>query len=516
MRKTKSVSCVGLLLLVAVVAVPNSTAVEARPNIVMIYTDDVGFGDVSCYGGRVPTPHIDKLAAGGRVFTNAHATSASCTPSRFALMTGVYPWRRRGTGIAPGNAGMIIPPEQTTLPRTLQQAGYKTAAIGKWHLGLGPSDTGPDWNGEITPGPRQLGFDYSLIIPATVDRVPCVYVENERVVGLDPADPIEVDYRQQIGDWPTGKANPELLTMRASHGHDNTIVNGIGRIGFMTGGRAALWNDADISDVLVEKATRFIKDNSGTPFFIYFATHDIHVPRSPHSRFAGKSGRGARGDVILQLDDAVGSILKALEDAGVRDDTLVIFSSDNGPVVDDGYIDGSIENLGDHRPAGPLRGAKYSAFEAGTRVPFIVNWPRGVSPKRVGALFSQVDLLASLATLAGQEIAADEASDSQNQLPLLIGKSDEGRKHVIEQSLGGVLSFLSDDWKYIEPRKGPAVMSGPKMGPEQPIETGNAAEPQLYDLRQDIGETTNVAQQHPDVVKKLSELLEATRSLPQN
>ncbi|MGL4594658.1 MAG: sulfatase family protein [Thermoguttaceae bacterium] len=483
-----------------------------RPNIVVIYTDDVGYGDLSCYGGKIPTPNIDSLASKGLLFTNAHATSASCTPSRFALMTGTYPWRRADTKIAPGNAGSIISPNQMTLPRILQQAGYQTAAIGKWHLGLGPSETGPDWNGVISPGPRQLGFTESFIIPATVDRVPCVFVENERVYRLDPNDPIEVDYNKKIGTWPTGKENPELLTMHTTHGHDNTIVNGIGRIGFMTGGKSALWTDTDISDVLTARGVDFIKRNKETPFFLYFSTHDIHVPRSPHSRFAGKSGRGARGDVILQMDDAVGTIIRTLEEIGIRDNTLILFSSDNGPIINDGYFDGSMENLGDHLATGPLRGAKYSAFEAGTRVPFIVSWPAEVKPGQVDALFSQVDLLASFAALTDQVVPVGEAKDSENHLPTFLGKSKEGRDFLIEQSVFGLLSCLSKEWKYIEPRqKGIAKMDGPRMGNNEPVETGNFPEPQLYNLHGDIGETTNVASEYPQVVKEMAERLAKAR-----
>jgi arylsulfatase A-like enzyme len=261
-----------------------------KPNIIVIYADDLGYGDVSCYGAtRLKTPNIDRLASKGLRFTNAHCTSATSTPSRYSLLTGEYAWRRPGTGILPGDASAIILPDRYTMPSVLKSAGYTTAAVGKWHLGLGPKG-GPDWNGTIKPGPEDIGFDYSFIIPATGDRVPCVFVENGHVAGLDPSDPIKVDYNQKIGDWPTGRENPELLKMHPSHGHDMTIVNGSSRIGFMTGGRSALWTDEDIADTITEKAVRFIERNKDRPFFLYFATHDIHVPRVPHPRFAGKSG----------------------------------------------------------------------------------------------------------------------------------------------------------------------------------------------------------------------------------
>ncbi|MDO9339068.1 MAG: sulfatase-like hydrolase/transferase, partial [Bacteroidales bacterium] len=232
-----------------------------KPNIVIIYADDLGYGDVSCYGAtKISTPNIDRLAKQGLRFTNAHCTSATSTPSRYSLLTGEYAWRKRGTGVATGDAIAIIKPGRTTLASVMQNAGYKTAVVGKWHLGLG-SEGGADWNGEITSGPMDLGFDYNFIIPATGDRVPCVFVENRRVVGLDPNDPIKVSFNEPILVEPTGKDHPELLKMHPSHGHDMTIVNGISRIGYMSGGKSALWVDEDIADVITGKAAKFIENN---------------------------------------------------------------------------------------------------------------------------------------------------------------------------------------------------------------------------------------------------------------
>ncbi|CAN5819613.1 arylsulfatase [soil metagenome] len=478
---------------------------QQNPNILLIYTDDLGFGDVSAYGAtKIKTPNIDKLAAQGLRFTKAYATSATCTPSRFSLLTGKYAWRKDGTGIAPGDASLLIPPGTTTMPSVLQKAGYKTGVVGKWHLGLGP-EGGPDWNADIKPGPLEIGFDYCFMLPSTGDRVPCVYMENYRIVDLDPADPIRVSYKEKVGTEPTGYENPELLKMNPSHGHDKPIINGISRIGYMTGGKKARWIDEDMADVLTNRGINFIETNKGEPFFLYFSTHDIHVPRVPHSRFVGKSGMGPRGDALLQLDWSVGELMKALDRMKLTENTLVIFSSDNGPVVDDGYQDNAVTKLGGHTPAGPLRGGKYSAVDAGTRVPFIVRWPGKVRPGVSEALVSQVDLLASLATLTGQNITKEEAPDSFDMMNAFLGKSQKGRDHVVEHALNGTLALVKGDWKYIEPSK------GPKMNKNVNIELGNDPNPQLYNLKNDIGETKNLAQANPKLVKEMEESLKKIR-----
>lgn len=425
-----------------------------KPNIVLIYTDDLGYGDISANGAtKIKTPNIDKIAQQGLRFTNAHASSSTCTPSRFSILTGKYAWRKQGTNIAPGDAALIIPTDITTLPGMLKNARYKTAAIGKWHLGLGPVG-GPDWNGDIKPGPLEIGFNYCFIMPATGDRVPCIYLENHRIVDLDTADPIKVSYKEKIGNEPTGKENPELLKMKPSHGHNNTIINGISRIGWMTGGKKARWIDEDLADVLTNRAINFIEKESSQPFFLYMATHDIHVPTVPNSRFVGKSGMGPRGDAILQLDWTVGEIMKALDSLKLTNNTMVIFTSDNGPVIDDGYQDEAVTKLNGHTPSGPLRGGKYSAFDAGTRVPLIIRWPGKIKPGTVSdALTSQIDFYASFAKLTGQKITGNDAPDSYNALDVLLGKSKANRTYLVEHALNGTLSLIKGDWKYIEPGK---------------------------------------------------------------
>jgi arylsulfatase A-like enzyme len=492
----------GLLALAAVLLLATPALAQRRPNVVLIYADDLGYGDVSSYGQKtLQTPNIDRLSREGLRFSDAHSPAATCTPSRYALLTGEYAWRKPGTGVLPGDAALIIDTARTTLPKLFQKAGYATGVVGKWHLGLGPKG-GPDWNGAIAPGPREVGFDSSFIMAATGDRVPTVYVEDGRVAGLDPKDPIRVAYAERIGDWPTGRANPELLKMHPSHGHDMTIVNGISRIGYMTGGTAALWKDEDMADVFTAKAVSFVEKNRERPFFLYFALHDPHVPRVPHARFAGKTGMGPRGDAIAQADWCVGEVLEALDRLKLTNDTLLLFSSDNGPVVDDGYKDDAVEKLGRHTPAGPLRGGKYSNFEAGTRVPFVVRWPGRVKPGVSHALVSQVDFLASFGAFVGAPPSVP--LDSENVLPALLGSAPLGRDTLVEQA--GSLSLREGSWKYIEPGKGRA------LNPETRTELGNSPEPQLYDLASDLGETKNLAQSQPDRLKRMQETLQRIRN----
>jgi arylsulfatase A-like enzyme len=487
----------------ALIPIRSKAAQSKTPNVVLIYADDLGYGDVGCYGAtRVRTPNIDRIAREGIRFTNAHSASATCTPSRYALMTGEYAWRKRGTGVLPGDARLIVEPGRTTLPSLMQKAGYTTGVVGKWHLGLGAGDL--DWNGEIKPGPLEIGFDYCFLIPATGDRVPCVFVEDRRVAGLDPKDPIRVSYKQPVGDEPTGKDHPELLKMHPSHGHNQTIVNGISRIGYMSGGKTARWVDEDIADTITGKAVQFIERHKAEPFFLYFATHDIHVPRVPHPRFAGKSGLGPRGDAIVQLDWCVGEVLQTLDRLGLAENTILIFTSDNGPVVDDGYKDQAVELLDGHKPSGPLRGGKYSIFDAGTRVPFLVRWPGRVPPGLSEALVCQIDLLASMAALNGQTLDAAAGPDSFNVSAALLGKSPTGRDHLVEHA--GTLSLIRGNWKYIEPSR------GARFNANTNTELGNDPQPQLYDLKEDIGEKRNVAADHPEVVKEMAALLAKIRS----
>lgn len=479
----------------------------SKPNVIFILADDIGFGDLSCNGEpTINTPNVDNLATQGVRFTDAHAVAATSTPSRYALLTGNYSWRRNDTGVAAGNAGMIIKPHEYTIPQVFQNAGYKTAAVGKWHLGLGEETGRQDWNGEIAYGPREIGFDYSYIMAATGDRVPCVYVENQRVVNLDANnDPIEISYTTPFPGEPLGKDHPELLTvMKPSHGHDQAIVNGISRIGYMKGGGKALWLDENIADSITEHAVTFIKENKDQPFFLYFGTNDIHVPRVPHPRFRGKSGMGPRGDAILEFDWSVGQVVQAVKDIGAENNTIIIITSDNGPVVDDGYIDQAVDLLGDHRPWGDFRGGKYSIFEAGTRIPLIVALPGYTQPFVSDALVSHIDFLASFAHLTGVDLPKDAAKDSRNQIDVLFGNSKQGRDYVIEAA--GSLSISTGEWKYIEPNR------RARYNRQVDIELGNDTLPQLYNLKNDIGEKNNLYLENKEKLNELKNILEEEKN----
>ncbi len=453
---------------------------KSKPNIVLIYADDIGYGDMSCYGAtKVKTPNCDKLAAAGIRFTDGHSVASVCTPSRYSLMTGEYAFRKKGTGIASGLEGLLIDPDRTTLPSVLQKAGYRTGVVGKWHLGLGSTPT--NYNEAIKPGPHEIGFDYAWILPATGDRVPCVWVENDRVVNLDPKDPIKLDYSVKRGD-------------------KESFINGVPRIGGQTGGKAALWKDDEMSSVIAEKSCDFIEKGKDKPFFLFMATHNIHVPRVPNAKFKGKSDCGVRGDAIVEFDWMVGQVLDKLDKLGLAENTLVVLTSDNGGVLDDNGPD-KVNGIGDpdatngHKPNGVLRGTKGTVFEGGTRVPFVVRWPAKVKPGTSEALMSQMDLLASFAALTDQAIPKGQAPDSENHLDALLGAKKTGREFLVEQSNGGApFGFRHGTWKL--------VPGGPKA---------KEAGPALFDLATDLGETKNVAAANLDKVTAMrAKLVEIT------
>lgn len=470
---------------------------EQRPNVVLIIADDLGPGDVSCYGSRtICTPNIDSLASSGIRFDNAHASSATSTPSRYALLTGMYPWKNPDAKILQGDAPLLIPTDIPTMPKLFQDNGYYTAAIGKWHLGMGAGN--PDWNEPIVPSANTVGFDYTCLIAATNDRVPTVYVEDGLVEGLEADDPIFVNYEKNFEGEPDAISNPELVKMRWHHGHNNSVINGIPRIGFMKGGTKARWSDEDMADYFLAKFRAFLDGrDKKQPFFLYYGLHQPHVPRVPNPRFAGSSGLGPRGDVIVEADWCVGEIVAELRDRGLLDNTLIIFTSDNGPVLNDGYYDDAVEMLGNHDPMDGRRGGKYSLFDAGTRVPLIFTWGKNTVPEQPAgtsdALVSQLDLFASMASLLGADMPT--GTDSQNTLETFEGVDAEGRESMVIEAQGRT-ALISGDYVIIPPYK----------GRERNItgnELGNLSDWALFNLAEDPGQRVDLAASQPELLDSL-------------
>lgn len=497
-----SIICLYIICFSCQTKEPEERSAQKNPNILIIYLDDLGYGDLSAYGAtEINTPNMDRLANEGMKFTNAYATSATCTPSRYGILTGVYPWRNENAKILTGTAPLLIGTDQMTIPKMLKTKGYNTGIVGKWHLGLG--DGNVNWNERVSPGPNEVGFDYAYIMAATQDRVPTVYINDGHVVGLDKDDPILVDYDHNFPGEPTGKENPELLRMMWHHGHNSSIVNGIPRIGYMKGGESAKWVDEDMADEFLLKAQDYIREKTKEekPFFLYYALQQPHVPRTPHPRFEGKSGMGPRGDVILEADWCIGEIMKTLEEEGILENTLVIFSSDNGPVLNDGYHDDAVEKLGNHTPWGPFRGGKYSLFEAGTRLPFITYWKGTIQPGISDALVCQLDLLNSFSTLVGSEIKTEDGMD---MLDVLLGKSKVGREDLVLEATTRT-ALRTGDYIMIPPYDGPAVNTLVN------IELGNDKGYQLYNLKTDIGQRNNLASSEPELLEKLKKRFQELR-----
>jgi len=480
----------------------NQRAQAEKPNVIVIMADDLGYGDVSCYGAtELKTPHIDRLAAEGLRFTSGYCSASTCTPTRYSFLTGTYAFRGKQTGIAPPNAPAIIKPGVETVASILKRDGYATAVIGKWHLGLG-GQSGPDWNGQLKPGPLEIGFDTCFLLPTTNDRVPQVYVHDHRVLNLDPADPLWVGKKKPSPDHPTGLTHRETLKMDWSHGHNSTIHNGISRIGFYTGGHAARFRDEDLADKWVEKSNEFIEQHKDEPFFLFFSSHDIHVPRMPHERFQGKTSLGFRGDSIVQLDWCVGELMQTLDRLKLAENTLVVFCSDNGPVLDDGYKDGALEKIGKHRAAGPYSGGKYSVYEGGTRTPFITRWKGHIQPGVSDELVCTIDLAASLAALTKQALSNDSCRDSFNVLDALLGQDNaRGRDHLVQQDNGnkGTYALRVGDWKLHRYDRKIAR----NIVVETELANTKVPEYQLFNLADDPAEKTDVLNQQVEVANRL-------------
>lgn len=535
MNKINFVLFFGFVLLFSCKSAEKKTDIQ-KPNIIIIYADDIGIGDLSCYGAKlIQTPNLDGIAANGVRFTNAYATSAMCTPSRFSMLTGKYAFRLPGSGILSAEDPMCIEPGSFTLPEMLRQNGYRTGIVGKWHLGLGDSIASIDWNAEIKPGPLEVGFDESFLLPVTNDRVPTVYVDGHRVYNLDPADPLYVKYPQEahhefqerqfgkygkgesdalVGNLPTGLSHPEMLRYSADTQHSGTIINGVSRIGHMSGGKAAWWDDESMTDVFAQKAGDFINKTDDKPFFLFLAMHQNHVPRIPNPRFLGISGHGLRGDQVHELDWIVGETIRKLKESGKLDNTIILFSSDNGPVFFDGYNDGVLEDHNGHDPNAGLKGGKYIAYEGATRMPTLIQWPKRIKKGIVSdALISQVDFLASFSALVGAKMPEDKFFDSKNLLPALLGESETGNEYIIQQSSDG-LGLRMGKWKYIEANERSAWAYNrhnegePNSMHKAPLEDVEY----LFDLEADPKEEHNMAAENPEKLKEMADMLMKIKS----
>lgn len=486
---------------------PTQQNQPTTPNVIVIMADDLGYGDLSCYGATsLQTPNIDRLANEGIRFTHGYCSASTCTPTRYSMLTGNYAFRTKGTGIAPPNSPSVIKPGTETVASILKRAGYQTGVVGKWHLGLG-GEGGPDWNGDLKPGPLEIGFDSCFLLPTTNDRVPQVYVEDHNVLNLDPDDPLWVGMKKPSEDHHTGITHREALKMDWSHGHNMTIHNGISRIGFYTGGHKARFRDEDLADKWVEKSNAFIEQNVDKPFFLFFSSHDIHVPRMPHERFQGSTTMGFRGDSIMQMDWCVGELMKTLDRLSLAEKTLVIFCSDNGPVMDDGYKDEALEKLGTHRAAGALTGGKYSVYEGGTRTPLITRWKGKVKPGVSDKVVCTIDFAASLAALTGQELAEDACVDSINVLDAFLGDANAaGRDHLVQQDNGnnGTFGLRAGDWKLHKYGKNKAK----NTIVEQTLTRTKKPDFQLFNLKNDPAEKTDVLNDNPQVTEEMKQRLE--------
>ncbi len=481
-----------------------------KPNVVIILADDLGYGDLSCQGAtKVHTPNIDRLAAEGRRFTDAHSPASVCTPTRYNLLTGRYAWRTwNSSGTVWANDPMLIDPDRFTLADLMKRQGYRTACLGKWHLGFGSPDMpgwddvlGPDYNAPLRPGPLDVGFDYFWGFPH-VGQLPHVIIENDRVLGLEPDDPIRMLPDKRPGFERNYLERPRL---------------GLAAALGVSGGKAARYEHQQLAVMLTQRAVRWIREQSShQPFFLYFAHRNIHGPLRPNARFRGKSEIGVYGDFLLELDWSVGEVLGALDEQGLADNTLVLFTSDNGAIQTYREIVDSAEVQG-HRINGPLRGQKTDAYEGGCRVPLLARWPGKISPGTESeALVALTDLLATFADYFDVTLSENAGEDSFSFLGAMLGHKPRQvvREALVTDSYRAVMAIRRGDWKLILAQHGGGVATEDlPVDPEIPAG-------QLYHLGRDIGESTNLYERHPNRVRELTELLrtyrETGRSTPAN
>jgi len=498
----------------------SKTQAQNSPNVVFIFVDDLGYGDVGCYGAtKVQTPNIDKLATEGRKFTDAHTASAVCTPSRYALMTGEYPVRADIWGPLSTTNKLLIDTDKLTLGKVFQNKGYQTACIGKWHLGFGRESN--DWQVPLGPGPNEVGFDYYWGVPQVNSGSPFVYVENKTIVGYNENDPLVYLGRHYKGDL---KPSPTPTFPKEASVKSTNLFAGALKA-------HDIYDDEKTGTYLTEKATDWISKNKNNPFFLYFATTNIHHPFTPAPRFKGTSQAGLYGDYIHELDWMVGEIVKSLEENGLTENTMIIFTSDNGAMLNYG---GRVAVEKGHKINGDLLGFKFGVWEGGHRVPFIVKWPGKVPQNTVSnQLISTIDMLSTFATLTGQNKSLNlNDKNSINVLPTFYGKSGVYRDELLlaprkETNLG----LRKGKWVYI-PAKGSGGFGGSKPnqhawggpagvnfvgGKNSDMAYGklkpNAPPAQLYNLEEDENQTTNVYNKYPEIVKDMEVSLSKYKSL---
>ena len=456
---------------------PQST--PNQPNIIIVMADDMGIGDPGAYNpeSKVPTPHIDRLASEGIRMTDAHSPSAVCTPTRYGLLTGRYAWRTSlKSGVLWGYSPAMIDPSRATIPSFLKEQGYYTAGIGKWHLGLGIDST--DYFNPFPISPGDAGFDYYYGIPASLDMDPYVYFENDRTVDV-PTDYVEASaHRRQNGGgfWREGPMAPRF-------DHEEVLPH------------------------TTEKVLHFLDERSAQgdqPFFLYVPLSAPHTPWLPTDAFRGQSGAGYYGDFAVQVDDALGQILDRLDQLDLTENTIIVYTSDNGAH----WPEADIEQY-DHRANLHHRGQKADIWEGGHRVPFVARWPGHIPTGTVNnEIITLTDLFATIAAILQTPLPEQSAEDSYNVLPALMNESlDEPiREATVHHSLRGMFALRQGDWKYIEGLGSGGFTPPSSREPEEGEPPG-----QLYNLKDDPSEQNNVYADHPEVVERLKALLDTYR-----
>ncbi|TKG97370.1 hypothetical protein EYV94_02765 [Puteibacter caeruleilacunae] len=479
-----------MTLLIALTCISKLQAQDTTPNIVIILADDMGYGDPTCYNpkSKIPTPNIDKLANEGMMFTDAHSASAVCTPTRYSILTGRYSWRTRlKKGVLWAWDKPLIKQERLTLPEMLKEKGYQTAAIGKWHLGWewATNDTTPaiendganvDYNKEITGGPLAHGFDYYYgdDVP---NFPPYTFIENEKVTKTPTVDKPNSMY---------------------------------GRKGKMADG----WKLEDVMPQITAKSVDYINkaSKSKKPFFLYFALTAPHCPIAPLTKFKGKSEAGPYGDFVYEIDWCIGQVRQALKDNGVDENTIIIFTSDNGSPAKNGKNMGGpnesvIADYG-HNPSADFRGIKSDVWEGGHRVPFIVKWTNKVKGgEKTSELSCSMDLMATIAEIVDYKLPDDASEDGHSLLKTLSGTKNSGRELLVNHSGGGVFAIRKDNWKLIMSNKS-GGFSDFAHRDGYGIETPG----QLYNLKDDPSEQNNLYNSHPKKVEELKRALDKIRN----